>query len=227
MKGLFWKEWSILTRSYKQIVLLLVVIYGLLGIAMGQTTMAYALQVVFSIMVTSTIAFDENSHWDAYARTLPVTPSQIVGCKYLFGLGGLAAGSVLAALIVALSNLLDEPILIYHTVDKVGAIDLATALLVCGSLSLLFVGLILPLSYCFNSARARSSIFLVFGAFGLLIGAAVAALPDRTRGTVFAFLNSSPDEVILPWLAVAFAVLLALYGVSYKICVEIYTKKEY
>ena len=166
MKGLFWKEWSILTRSYKQIVLFLVVIYGLLGIAMGQTTMAYALQVVFSIMVTSTIAFDENSHWDAYARTLPVTPSQIVGCKYLFGLGGLAAGSVLAALIVALSNLLDEPILIYHTVDKVGAIDLAAALLVCGSLSLLFVGLILPLSYCFNSARARSSIFLVFGAFG-------------------------------------------------------------
>ena len=40
-------------------------------------------------------------------------------------------------------------------------------------------------------------------------------------------LNSSPDEVILPCLAVAFAVMLALYGVSYKICVEIYTKKEY
>ena len=227
MKGLFWKEWSILTRSYKQIVLLLVVLYGVLGVATGQTTMAYALQVIFSIMVTSTIAFDENSHWDAYVRTLPVTPGQIVGCKYLFGLGGLAAGSVLTALIVALSNLLDKPILIYHTVDKVSAVDLAAALLVCGSLSLLFVGLILPLSYCFNSARARSSIFLVFGAFGLLIGAVVAALPDRTRGTVFAFLNSSPDEVILPWLAVAFAVMLALYGVSYKLCVEIYTKKEY
>lgn len=227
MKGLFWKEWSILTRSYKQIVLLLVVLYGVLGVATGQTTMAYALQVVFSIMVTSTIAFDENSHWDAYVRTLPVTPGQIVGCKYLFGLGGLAAGTVLTALIVALSNLLDKPLLIYHTVDKVSAIDLAAALLVCGSLSLLFVGLILPLSYCFNSARARSSIFLVFGAFGLLIGAAVAALPDRTRGTVFAFLNSSPDEVILPWLAAAFAVMLALYGVSYKLCVGIYTKKEY
>lgn len=227
MKGLFWKEWSILTRSYKQIVLFLVVIYGLLGIAMGQTTMAYALQVVFSIMVTSTIAFDENSHWDAYVRTLPVTPGQIVGCKYLFGLGGLAAGTVLTALIVALSNLLDKPILIYHTVDKVGAAELAAVLLICGSLSLLFVGLILPLSYCFNSARARSSIFLVFGAFGLLIGAVVAALPDRVRGTVFAFLNSSPDEVILPWLAAAFVVTLALYGVSYKICVEIYTKKEY
>lgn len=226
MKGLFWKEWSILTRSYKQIVLFLVVIYGLLGIAMGQTTMAYALQVVFSIMVTSTIAFDENSHWDAYVRTLPVTPGQIVGCKYLFGLGGLAAGTVLTALIVALSNLLDKPILIYHTVDKVGAAELTAALLVCGSLSLLFVGLILPLSYCFNSARARSSIFLVFGAFGLLIGAVVAALPDSVRGTAFAFLNSS-DEVILPWLAAAFAVMLALYGVSYKICVGIYTKKEY
>lgn len=227
MKGLFWKEWSILTRSYKQIVLLLVVLYGVLGVATGQTTMAYALQVVFSIMVTSTIAFDENSHWDAYVRTLPVTPGQIVGCKYLFGLGGLAAGSVLTALIVALSNLLDKPLLIYHTVDKVGAVELVAALLVCGSLSLLFVGLILPLSYCFNSARARSSIFLVFGAFGLLIGAVVAALPDRVRGTVFAFLNSSPDEVILPWLAAAFAVTLALYWVSYKICVEIYAKKEY
>ena len=225
MKGLFWKEWSILTRSYKQIVLFLVVLYGVLGIATGQTTMAYALQVVFSIMVTSTISFDENSHWDTYARTLPVTPGQIIGCKYLFGLGGLAVGSVLTVVIVALSNLY-EPVLIYHAVDKVGAAELAAALLVCGSLSLLFVGLILPLSYRFNSTRARSSIFLVFGVFGLVIGAAVAALPERTRGTVFAFLNS-PDEVILPWLAAAFAVMLALYGVSYKICVGIYTKKEY
>lgn len=106
MKGLLYKEWATLTSSYKQSVFFFAFLYGGISILTGQTGMAYGLLVIFSILITSTISFDENSHWDIYVRTLPVTPAQLVGSKYLFGLCGLALGTVYTVLIVALNNVL-------------------------------------------------------------------------------------------------------------------------
>lgn len=118
MKGLLYKEWATLTSSYKQSVFFFAFLYGGISILTGQTGMAYGLLVIFSILITSTISFDENSHWDIYVRTLPVTPAQLVGSKYLFGLCGLALGTVYTVLIVALNNVL-PPLLFWHTVYKV------------------------------------------------------------------------------------------------------------
>lgn len=220
MKGLIYKEWTILSKSYKQMVFFLAVLYGGIALATGMTSMAFALPIVFAIMITSTIAFDENSRWDTYARTLPVTPAQIVGCKYLCGLGGLAFGTVCTAAVAALSNLV-PPLLVEHDVTPPTALDVAAGLLVCSAMSLLFVALLLPLSYKFNSTKARSWLFLIVGVLagcvGLLIG-----LSDKAS----AFFTA-PDEVILPLLAVFFVVMLAVYGVSYKVCVGIYRQKEY
>ena len=130
--------------------------------------MAYGLLVIFSILITSTISFDENSHWDIYVRTLPVTPAQLVGSKYLFGLCGLALGTVCTVLIVALNNVL-PPLLFWHTSYKVPPLECLAALLACGSMALLLVALLLPLSYRFNSVKARSWLFLVLS--GLATGA--------------------------------------------------------
>ena len=135
MKGLLYKEWATLTSSYKQTVFFIAFLYGGISILTGQTGMAYALLVVFSILITSTISFDENSHWDIYARTLPVTPAQLVGSKYLFGLCGLALGTVCTVLIVALNNVL-PPLLFWHTVYKVPPLECLAALLTCGSMAL-------------------------------------------------------------------------------------------
>ena len=165
MKGLLYKEWATLTSSYKQSVFFFAFLYGGISILTGQTGMAYGLLVIFSILITSTISFDENSHWDIYVRTLPVTPAQLVGSKYLFGLCGLALGTVYTVLIVALNNVL-PPLLFWHTVYKVPPLECLAALLACGSMALLLVALLLPLSYRFNSVKARSWLFLIIGVLG-------------------------------------------------------------
>lgn len=116
MKGLLYKEWATLTSSYKQSVFFFAFLYGGISILTGQTGMAYGLLVIFSILITSTISFDENSHWDIYVRTLPVTPAQLVGSKYLFGLCGLALGTVYTVLIVALNNVLPPLLFWAHCV---------------------------------------------------------------------------------------------------------------
>lgn len=151
MKGLLYKEWATLTSSYKQSVFFFAFLYGGISILTGQTGMAYGLLVIFSILITSTISFDENSHWDIYVRTLPVTPAQLVGSKYLFGLCGLALGTVYTVLIVALNNVL-PPLLFWHTVYKVPPLECLAALLACGSMALLvgraFAAAVLSLQQC-------------------------------------------------------------------------------
>lgn len=208
MKGLLYKEWATLTSSYKQTVFFIAFLYGGISILTGQTGMAYALLVVFSILITSTISFDENSHWDIYARTLPVTPAQLVGSKYLFGLCGLALGTVCTVLIVALNNVLPP-------------LECLAALLACGSMALLLVALLLPLSYRFNSVKARSWLFLIIGVLGGCIGLVASVSPDLMQ------LFNASDEVLLTGLVAAFVGLLAVYFVSYKVCVGIYNRKEY
>ena len=211
MKGLLYKEWATLISSYKQSVFFIAFLYGGISILTGQTGMAYALLVVFSILITSTISFDENSHWDIYVRTLPVTPAQLVGSKYLFGLCGLALGTVCTVLIVALNNVL-PPLLFRHTVYKVPPLECLAALL---------AALLLPLSYRFNSVKARSWLFLIIGVLGGCIGLVASVSPDLMQ------LFNASDEVLLTGLVAAFVGLLAVYFVSYKVCVGIYKRKEY
>ena len=220
MKGLLYKEWATLISSYKQSVFFIAFLYGGISILTGQTGMAYALEVVFAIMITSTIAFDENAHWDVYARTLPVTPAQLVGSKYLLGLGGLALGAACTVLIVALNNVL-PPLLVWHAVYKVPALECAASLLACGGMALLLVALLLPLSYQFNSVKARSWLFLIIGVLGGCFGLIAAASPDLMQ------IFLAPDEVLLSGLIAAFVGLLAAYFVSYRVCVGIYKRKEY
>ena len=88
-------------------------------------------------------------------------------------------------------------------------------------MALLLVALLLPLSYRFNSVKARSWLFLIIGLLGGCIGLAASVSPDLMQ------LFNAPDEVLLTGLVAAFVGLLAVYFVSYKVCVGIYKRKEY
>ena len=83
MKGLLYKDVSIMTRSFKGNILLLVALYGVLILVTKEAYLAYAMTAVWGIYVASTINYDEQAHWDAYAATLPVTPGQVIASKYL------------------------------------------------------------------------------------------------------------------------------------------------
>lgn len=229
MKGLLYKEWAILTGSYKRSVLFFAVLYGIIGILSRQAYMGYALILVFAMLAGSTISFDENSHWDTYSRTLPVTPAQIVGCKYLLGLGSVALGNAAAVLIAVLVNM-RSPVYDYAYFHQ-STTDIAAALLVCSSMALLFVAAILPFSYKFNSVNARSRIFLLFTVLSAAVGLIIAVLPEDTRNILRdAMVNTmiNTDEIHAMLLfAGLFAAALLVYAVSYKICVGIYKRKEY
>ena len=100
MKGLLYKDISIMTRSFKGNILLLVALYGVLILVTREAYLAYAMTVVWGIYAASTINYDEQAHWDAYAATLPVTPGQVIGSKYLLCAASTAIGAVLSLALV-------------------------------------------------------------------------------------------------------------------------------
>ena len=218
MKGLLYKDLTLLLRSYKSNLLLLVFLYGAIVLFTGETYMAYALTVLCSMYTASTISFDEQSHWDAYARTLPVTPAQIVGGKYLLNLLFTLAGAAASAVMIALLPLTGA--------EPVDPAECAAGITACACVSLLMSALLMPVSYRWGGARARSYMAAVIFAVifaGILVGqfmseAAKAALADSLSG-----LNSGSVWV---FIAVVLAVTLVLYAVSCTLCVGIYQKKE-
>ena len=100
MRGLLYKDWSLVINSYKYNFLLLLVFYALLTALLKMTFLAYAMVFVVGMYAASTTSMDENSHWDAYARTLPVTPGQLVAVKYLLTLFFTAVGVILSCVLL-------------------------------------------------------------------------------------------------------------------------------
>ena len=75
----------------------MVVLYLGMAVCLHMDYLCYALVAVCGVYASSTMNFDDYAHWDTYARTMPVTPGQVVGCKYLLGLLFTLFGSVCAA----------------------------------------------------------------------------------------------------------------------------------
>ena len=86
MKGLLYKDWSILIGQYRKNIFLVLILYLGMAYLFNTPFMLYALVFMFGIYTQSAVSFDESSHWDMYAHTLPIHPAAVVGSKYLLGL---------------------------------------------------------------------------------------------------------------------------------------------
>lgn len=217
MKGLLCKDWAILVNSYKKNFLIMVVLYLGMAVCLHMDYLCYALVAVCGVYASSTMNFDDSAHWDTYARTLPVTPGQVVGCKYLLGLLFTLFGSVCAA------------VGIFLTGQCTDVLEAAFSILVVAALSLLLFAVNMPFSYKFGAVRAGTWVYLVtfFGVF--LIIFAMEHLPYLQRSSVISQLDAlgnaltaQPVLLLLPC-----AVVLLLYLGSWALSVQIYQRKEF
>ena len=210
MKGLLYKDISIMTRSFKGNILLLVALYGVLILVTREAYLAYAMTVVWGIYVASTINYDEQAHWDAYAATLPVTPGQVIASKYLLCAASTAIGAALSLALVLLAG--------------VGGAEYALGILACAEVSVL-----MPITYRFGAAKSRA--YLMFIVFAIVFGACFVAqeiLQNQTQVGIADMNTTLQAKTALIAGIVALSLLLTavLYAISYTICVRVYAKKE-
>lgn len=225
MKGLLYKDWALIAGGYKTNFLFLLVFYGLLTVVARMSFLAYAMIFVLGLYATSTIGMDENSHWDAYAHTLPVTPGQLVAVKYWLTLILTAASIPLAVLLLALMP-----------DSKPSPFEAALGLAAASTVTLIYFSFVIPLSYKFGTAKARSwvSVSILIVAFGPvllfpLLPEAITAPVKNAAAALDATATSTWSETTLVVAVVGGLLLLSLVFVfiSWAISVRLYTRKTY
>lgn len=215
MKGLLYKDVSIMTRSFKGNILLLVALYGVLILVTKEAYLAYAMTAVWGIYVASTINYDEQAHWDAYAATLPVTPGQVIASKYLLCAASTAIGAALSLALVLLAG--------------VGGAEYTLGILACAEVSVLTNALLMPITYRFGTAKSRAYLMVIV--FAIVFGACFAAqevLQSQSQAVSVGMDAMFRSETALAVAAIAVSLLATaiLYAISYTICTRVYTKKE-
>lgn len=214
MKGLLYKDVSIMTRSFKGNILLLVALYGVLILVTKEAYLAYAMTAVWGIYVASTINYDEQAHWDAYAATLPVTPGQVIASKYLLCAASTAIGAALSLALVLLAG--------------VGGAEYTLGILACAEVSVLTNALLMPIAYRFGAAKSRAYLMVIV--FAIVFGACFAAQEVFQRQAAdFANMNDALQAQTTPAagiIALSLLLTAVLYAISYTICTRVYAKKE-
>ena len=214
MKGLLYKDISIMTRSFKGNILLLMALYGVLILVTREAYLAYAMTAVWGIYVASTINYDEQAHWDAYAATLPVTPGQVIGSKYLLCAASTAIGAVLSLALVFLAG--------------VGGAEYTLGILACAEVSVLMNALLMPITYRFGAAKSRAYLMIIV--FAIVFGACFVAQEILQNRMLRDSANmdialQSQTAIVVGAVALSLLMTAVLYAISYTVCVRIYAKK--
>lgn len=219
MIGLLRKDQTLLWTTYNKNFLVVLLCYTAMIFASDSLIFVmYALIFLGGLYVSSTLTLDEQSQWDTYARTLPVTAAQIVGSKYLLSVAWPLICFLLSQSLCSLSglargNLADQ----WH--NYLAGNLAATALV------FLYNALTLPLSYKFGAAKARSVTIM---ATGVLVGVSVLGISHLLRTSDAEQINLIPVDsalgvflVLLAFLAVS----LVLFFISWLVSTAIYRNK--
>ncbi|MEG2377789.1 MAG: ABC-2 transporter permease [Clostridia bacterium] len=203
MTGLILKD-LINLKKVVGIYCVLIVFYIIMGISMknGASFMCAILCFIGVMLPMSAMAFDEQSKWDAYAATLPISRKTIVLSRYLLG--------VLMAAIALLASILFVLITSKNVAAEIPTLK-GTA-----SIGILFFSAIMQPLFKFGVEKGRIMMFIVvfvviFGA--TLIPKLIGGMPSETA--------AMSAIIALPVISVA--VLIASFFIS----VGIYRKKEF
>lgn len=246
MKGLLYKDWSILIGQYRKNIFLVLILYLGMAYLFNTPFMLYALVFMFGIYTQSAVSFDESSHWDMYAHTLPIHPAAVVGSKYLLGLI-----AIVGSFVIGMAAFLFFPSIARGTM---GMEEALVGMLAAAALSLLYFSLSLPLSYQFGSERARAVVIVVILLLLMVAMTATVLLSSEQMQVIQRFFGfRGPAEIwdsnlgqavvmdveygsLTQWArnlhfwwliggCVAFGVLL--YVVSWKVSTVIYRHKQF
>lgn len=213
MKGLLLKDAYQVWYYAKGVVVAAVVMMGA-GVATmmnGANFFIVYAGFLLGMLPMTLLAYDQASKFNEYSATLPATKEQLVGCKYIVGLCGMALAEVFAAVALGAAYL--------HWTAVDGALVVSTLVQV-GMITLLNSAILLPLNYRFGYEKAKYVFYLMVGLIAAVMGFGVAADED---GLVRNLLPQSIPPLGLLGIAV---VVLVLYALSWRLSVAWYGKAE-
>ena len=212
MKGLLLKDVYQMWYYTRVIILAAVVmmLVGVFGMKEGSNFFMLYGGFLLGIFPMTLLAYDQNSRFSAYSAALPVTKEQLVGSKYLIGLGAMALSELLSMAALAAAQLLWGTVSVQITV---------ATLIQVAMLTLLDNIILLPLFYRFGYEKAKYVYYLSIGMLGSFMGYSVSS-GDSALDSIL------PAQGLLLVLVVVLAVVLTLYALSWRLSVAWYGKAE-
>ena len=205
MKGLFYKDVLMLTRSFRAYLAMTLFFIILATIRPDNSFWAVYGTFFFVTLVSSLMAVDEQSRWLSYCDILPLKRRDIINERYLLSL-------ILTAVLVVLFLILS--LIFRHA-------DMPTVLVTAGmmvALSLLAISVSMPINVKFGTAKGqmvRMTVIIVMVACGMFI--------INYAGPITAILLQVKASVLL-FSAAAFIVLI--FALSWLLSIRIYEKKN-
>lgn len=221
MIGLLRKDQTLLWSSYSKNFLVVLLLYSAMMLASDSMIFVmYALVFLGGLYTTSTLMLDEQSQWDTYARTLPVTAGQIVGSKYLLTVAWAVLCFGLSELLCTISGLV-------HGSFAANGLNCLAGNLAALAVVFFYNALTLPLSYKFGAARARNFTMI---AICVIVGVSVLGIGFLAQKIAPEPLNLIPvDSVAAVFLVIGtlLGVSLLLFAVSWAVSVAIYRNRTF
>ena len=187
MIGLILKDLFTLTRQ----ALMYIVFIAVFSLMPGYNMASFAVMMACMMPMTA-LAYDERSHWDRLAASMPYTTAQLVLSKYLMGLILMLCSVALGIIALPLQRLVNPdvslPELLSVSLGALGA-------------GMLIQGVLLPVMFRFGTEKARLFMLVLMGA----VFAGIAAL-GQAQDALRSFMEGMNGGAV----AAVCALLLAL-----------------
>ncbi|MFZ2537376.1 MAG: ABC-2 transporter permease [Oscillospiraceae bacterium] len=222
MKGLILKDFLNM-KSYMKILGLMILVQFVIFIPQGDVSFISGFIILLcTMMVITTISYDDMAKWDRYALTMPITRKEMVLSKYVIMLIFSISGAILNSILTIIAGYFMKNVNIGETLISSGAVL---------SAALLFGSVILPLLYKFGPEKARLLIILcaLVPTAIVILGSQVVKKSGIPMPNFLKDLNTATPNtgilISLTFIIPAIAVVVVV--ISYLISLKIYNKKEF
>ena len=207
MKGLLLKDLYMM-KTYCKSFLLIAVAFTLLSFVEGENLFFIFYPCMFCGMIpVNLLAYDERSKWLQYSATMPYTKRQIVGSKYIIGLGVQLAMLLITGIAQAIR------LSINGTFRLDEYIVLMLLLFVMASIT---SSVPLPFVFKYGTEKGRMSYYIMIG---ITCAVSVAASGLFSENTPMSLLTSGTLVVMCP-------VGIVIYALSWYLSFVFYRNRE-
>lgn len=212
MKGLLAKDFYMMLKTNSLLWYIVIIAFYTVCLSISMESMLIISLILVITIPTTSISYDELSHWQQYSLALPYSRKQIVTSKYIFTILIELLFAVVGAILIG--------------VDMIKQNEFRADQLVCFISMMMFMGAIyptfaLPFNFLLGTSKARF-VLIAFMAFTF---AAVFSLAPQLRD--FSTLEKLVDNNAYLLSAIILAVESVMLLVSWYISVKIYEKKEF
>ncbi len=213
MIGLLVKDIYNLGKNVKQLSISLVLFFVLAVNMKSASYLVFMMLLLSSMLVLTSLSYDEMAKWDKYALTMPIKRSELVKGKYILFL-------LLTSISTIISNVVGMILTTIFELESVKEL-LFTSVSATSGIILLY-SILFPVIFKLGVEKGRIMIYVIFAIPAIVLSAGAQFLKKLNINITIPTI----EELLKYWFFLPIILIVVVY-ISYLISVGVYEKKEF